>query len=214
MASFDTFTETEILSRVLGGEKALYEIIVRRFNRYLYKVGRSYDYNHEDTQDLMQETFIDAYKNLSQFERRSNFKTWIIRIMLNNCYRKREKASYKNEIMQDVDDNARPMFIHSNNDTDKIVQNLQNRDAKIHRVLLGMDPIDPSIWKSGVGGHDPNLSTKMLISGGVSLSETKNYLDQLEKQVYVLSKSYDDIEKEAKTHESMLASFLLLNQSD
>jgi len=123
MVQFEKFTEAEIISRILDGEKALYEIIVRRFNPYLYKIGRSYNYNHEDTQDLMQEAFIDAYKNLLQFEGRSDFKTWIIRIMMNNCFRKRGKSSFKNEIMQDVTEHATPMFTNRNNDTDKIIQN-------------------------------------------------------------------------------------------
>ena len=57
----NSITEAEIISRVISGEKALYELIVRRFNPTLYKIGRSYNYNHQDTQDLMQDTFIDAY---------------------------------------------------------------------------------------------------------------------------------------------------------
>ena len=74
MAQFEKFSEEEIIGRIIDGEKGLYEIMVRRFNPYLYKIGRSYNYNHEDTQDLMQETFIDAYKNLLQFEGRSGLK--------------------------------------------------------------------------------------------------------------------------------------------
>lgn len=123
MVSFEKFTETEIIQRILGGEKSLYEIIVRRFNPYLYKIGRSYSYNHEDTQDLMQETFIDAYKNLNKFEGRASFKTWIIRIMMNNCYRKKMKPGFKNEIIQDMNDNSKPMFISASHDTEKTVQN-------------------------------------------------------------------------------------------
>ncbi len=123
MTSFEKLTEIEIIKRILTGEKSLYEIIVRRFNPFLYKIGRSYNYKHEDTQDLMQETFIDAYKNLGQFEGRADFKTWIIRIMMNNCYRKKSKASFKNEISQDVNDRSKPMFTTSNNDADKIIQN-------------------------------------------------------------------------------------------
>ena len=122
MKQFEKLTETEIIERVLKGEKLLYELIVRRFNAYLYKIGRSYNYNHEDTQDLMQDTYIDAFKSLSQFENRSSFKTWIIRIMMNNCYRKREKSSFRNEIMQDVNEHATPMFINKNNETDKVIQ--------------------------------------------------------------------------------------------
>ncbi|RRJ88007.1 sigma-70 family RNA polymerase sigma factor [Paenimyroides tangerinum] len=123
MKQFEKFTETEIIERILKGEKSLYELIVRRFNPCLYKIGRSYNYNHEDTQDLMQETFIDAYKSLLQFEGRASFKTWIIRIMMNNCYRKREKSSFKNEIMQDANEHSTPLFTNRNNDTDKIIQN-------------------------------------------------------------------------------------------
>lgn len=127
MVQFENFTEAEVIRRVIEGEKALYEIIVRRFNPFLYKIGRSYNYNHEDTQDLMQETFIDAYKSLLQFEGRADFKTWIIRIMMNNCYRKREKASFKNEIMQDANEYSTPMFSNKNYDIDKIIQNRELR---------------------------------------------------------------------------------------
>jgi len=123
MVQTEKLTETEIIDRIAAGEKTLYEIIVRRYNPHLYKVGRSYNYNHEDTQDLMQDTFLDAYRNLQQFEGRADFKTWIMRIMLNNCYRKREKLSFKNEISTEVNDQSTPLFARRDNDTDKIIQN-------------------------------------------------------------------------------------------
>jgi len=123
MALYKERTEEEIIERILKGDKSFFEIIIRRYNHYLYKTGRSYNYNHQDTQDLMQETYLDAYKNLSQFEGRSSFKTWIIRIMLNNCFRKKRKYGFKNEIMQEIDDNSKPMFQRSSNDTNKTIQN-------------------------------------------------------------------------------------------
>lgn len=123
MKELEKLTETEIIERILNGEKPLYELIVRRFNSYLYKIGRSYNYNHEDTQDLMQDTYVDAFKNLPQFENRASFKTWIIRIMMNNCYRKREKSSFKNEIMQDPKEHSAPLFTNRDNDTERVVQN-------------------------------------------------------------------------------------------
>jgi len=127
MVQFESSTEAEIIKRIIDGEKPLYELIVRRFNPYLYKIGRSYNYNHEDTQDLMQETFIDAYKNLSKFEGRADFKTWLVRIMMNNCYRKKEKLSFKKETSQTVKDNAKPMFMNVNNATDSVVHNRELR---------------------------------------------------------------------------------------
>lgn len=121
----EKMTDEEVISRVLGGEKNLYEIIIRRYNPYLYKVGRSYNYNHQDTEDLMQDSFIDAYKKLSQFEGRAQFKSWLIRIMMNNCYHKGRKASYKNEIMQEINDQSAPLFANSGDDTRKVVSNLE-----------------------------------------------------------------------------------------
>lgn len=117
MALFHELSEAEIIRCVLAGERSLYEIIVRRFNPVLYKIGRSYNYNHEDTQDLMQDTYVDAFKSLGQFEQRANFKTWLIRIMLNNCYRKQQKFSFKNEYStEQLTENVNPMFHNSKND--------------------------------------------------------------------------------------------------
>src|SRR5690606_2744626 len=90
--------------------------------------------------DLMQETFIDAYKNLLQFEGRAGFKTWIIRIMMNNCYRKREKSGFKNEIMQEVNNYSTPMFTSAHNDTGKIIQNREL--GHIIENALGKIPFD------------------------------------------------------------------------
>ncbi len=171
MTPFEKFTEAEIITRILEGEKSLYEIIVRRFNPYLYKVGRSYNYNHEDTQDLMQDTFIDAYKSLLQFEGRSDFKTWIIRIMMNHCYRKREKSSFKNEMTQDINDNSKPMFSNSNNDTDKVIGNRELRH--VLEDSLSKIPFDYRIV----------FSLRQI--NGLNVTETANLLSISETNVKV-----------------------------
>jgi len=118
------FTDAEVIQKILAGETALFELLVRRYNPYLYKTGRTYNYNHEDTQDLMQDTFIDAYASLSKFEGRSSVKTWIIKIMLNNCFRKRQKLSYKNEIANEMDERSISGFSNQmKTDADKTIQN-------------------------------------------------------------------------------------------
>lgn len=171
MTQFEKYTESEIIKRIISGEKALFEIIIRRYNPYLYKIGRSYNCSHEDTQDLMQETFIDAYKSLSQFEGRSGFKTWIIRIMMNNCYRKKEKLSFKNEIMQDVNDHSKPMFTNANNDTEKVVQN--HELGHIIERALGALPFN---YRMAFSLREIN---------GLNVSETANLLNISENNVKV-----------------------------
>jgi RNA polymerase sigma factor (sigma-70 family) len=112
MKSTERFSDEDLIKRILDGEQRLFEMLIRRYNPFLYRTGRSYGYQHEDTMDLMQETFINAYLNLSRFENRSSFKTWIIRIMLNNCYHKRQKLSYRNEILMEhgITEKSIPMY--------------------------------------------------------------------------------------------------------
>ncbi|HNQ27188.1 MAG TPA: sigma-70 family RNA polymerase sigma factor [Aquaticitalea sp.] len=169
---FEQLTEAELINRILNGDKPLYEIIVRRFNSYLYKVGRSYNYNHEDTQDLMQDTYVDAFKNLSQFERRSNFKTWIIRIMLNNCYRKKQKFSYKNEFANEtINENVTPMFSNSDNNTQK----------EIHSLELG-NIIETSLSKLP---EDYRMVFSLREINGLNVAETAEMLNISESNVKV-----------------------------
>ena len=124
MKKFEQYSDQEIIGKILDGEMALFEILIRRNNSFLYKAGRSYNYSHEDTQDLMQDTFIDAYTHLSGFQNRSSFKTWILKIMLNKCFKKRQKFSFKNELANEITDKSIPMFSNQQHtDTGKMVLN-------------------------------------------------------------------------------------------
>ena len=192
MIQTEKLTETEIIDRITAGEKSLYEIIVRRYNPHLYKVGRSYNYNHEDTQDLMQDTFIDAYRNLNQFEGRADFKTWIMRIMLNNCYRKKEKFSFKNEISTEVNDQSTPLFTRPENDPNKIMQNREL--GHIIEEALSRIPFD---YRMVFALREIN---------GMNVSETASLLDITEANVKVrLNRSKamlrDQIEKTYSANE-------------
>jgi RNA polymerase sigma factor (sigma-70 family) len=128
--SVQQYADTDIIHQILAGNTAVFEILIRRYNPYLYKVGRSYGFNHQDTEDLMQETFINSYVNLKQFAERSSFKTWLITIMLNQCYRKAHKHSYQKEQATDLlPDNSSFMFLpknHSNTNDAVISKEFNN----------------------------------------------------------------------------------------
>jgi len=86
-----------IIERILGGDIALFEILIRRYNPVLYKIARSYDFNHHDAEDLMQDTHVAAYQHLRQFEGRASYKTWISKILMNKCLHKLNHGYHKNE---------------------------------------------------------------------------------------------------------------------
>ncbi len=118
------YSDADIIQKISEGETKLYELLIRRYNPFLYKIGRSHSFNHEDTQDLMQDTYVDAFTNLSKFEGRSSFKTWLIRIMLNNCFRKQQKWSFKNIVNAEISEQSKPVFfIDQRLDTNNTVMN-------------------------------------------------------------------------------------------
>ena len=90
-------SESDVVKRVLSGEKELYEILIRRNNQKLFRVLRSYIRDTAEVEDLMQNTYLKAYEKLFQFNHTSAFSTWLIRIGINEALaRLKEKGKIYN----------------------------------------------------------------------------------------------------------------------
>jgi len=138
-----TISDPDVISRVVEGETELFEILIRRNNPFLYKTGRSYGFNHHDTQDLMQEAFIAAYTNLKKFQQRSSFKTWIVQIMLNLCYRRTHKLSFKNEKPGNIlfTEKTTPMFM-SEQHKDAYLNTINRELIQVIEAALSKIPVE------------------------------------------------------------------------
>lgn len=79
------WTDEEVVASVLQGETALYEIIMRRYNQRLYRIARSILRDDAEAEDVLQETYVRAYQNLTQFAGRSRFAAWLTRIAVNEA---------------------------------------------------------------------------------------------------------------------------------
>lgn len=85
-------SDEELIQRILAGEKRLFELLIRKYNQRLYRIGMSILENETEAEDAMQTTYINAYEHLSRFEQRASFGTWLTRIMLNQCYEQKRKS--------------------------------------------------------------------------------------------------------------------------
>lgn len=127
----DRVTDAEVISRVLGGEKDLYAVIMRRYNARLYRVAISIIKDDAEVEDVMQSAYVKAYENLGKFESKSDFSTWLTRILINECYLKLRKYKYvarMNETIMEQDikryntDNSTPAVQLQNNELKKILE--------------------------------------------------------------------------------------------
>lgn len=173
MPSLEISNESDILDtidRIIKGETLLYEDIVRAYDKYLYKIGRSYGFSHSDTEDLMQETLVNAYFHLKDFQNRSTFKTWIVTIMLHECYHKKHRAGYKKEFFIDGTLNKFPVKENSENLKDE-VSNIELKQ-KIEEAIVLL----PEIYR--------NVFTLRELNG-LSVRETATALNISEANVKV-----------------------------
>jgi len=76
-------SDEQLLTRYSRGDRSALEVIFHRYRETAYRVAQRLLGNEGDALDAVQEGFIKALKNLRYFERRSSFKTWLLRIVSN-----------------------------------------------------------------------------------------------------------------------------------
>lgn len=81
--SVDQKTETEIIKRVLQGDRQAYAVLVDAYKNPIYNLAYRMTSNPQDAEDLAQETFIRAYQNLARYDQNKKFFTWLYTIGIN-----------------------------------------------------------------------------------------------------------------------------------
>jgi RNA polymerase sigma-70 factor, ECF subfamily len=76
-------TDSELLQEALQGDASAFRMLVRRHDKYLYRIARSILRDDHDAEDIVQETFIRAFTGLRSFRGSATFRTWLTRIVLN-----------------------------------------------------------------------------------------------------------------------------------
>jgi RNA polymerase sigma-70 factor (ECF subfamily) len=97
-AKLESWTDEEVVRRVLEGETALYEIIMRRYNQRLYRAARAILRDDAEAEDVLQDAYVRAYQHLGQFAGRAKFSTWLTRIAVHEALARVAKRRRVEEI--------------------------------------------------------------------------------------------------------------------
>ena len=87
--------ELQMIASILGGQPKLFHELIRPYERSVYVMALSFLHNEADAEDVAQEAFLKAFRNLGSFRGDSKFGTWVISIALNEArslIRKRNNA--------------------------------------------------------------------------------------------------------------------------
>ena len=74
-----------LIARVRNGDAASFEKLMRRYNQKVFRAARSVLRNDSEAEDVVQETFVRAYRHLGDFEERSSLATWLVRIAVHEA---------------------------------------------------------------------------------------------------------------------------------
>jgi RNA polymerase sigma-70 factor (ECF subfamily) len=74
-----------LVRRVAGGERLAFELLMRRYNRRLYRLARASLREDAEAQDALQDAYLCAYHSMGQFRGECALATWLSRLVLNEC---------------------------------------------------------------------------------------------------------------------------------
>jgi RNA polymerase sigma-70 factor, ECF subfamily len=91
-------SDEEVVVRVLAGETAMFEIVMRRHNQRIYRVARAILRNDGEAEDVMQDAYVRAYEHLDQFAGRAKFSTWLTRIAVHEALARQRRSKRYEEV--------------------------------------------------------------------------------------------------------------------
>lgn len=118
--------DEKVISAIRDGDYEAFEVLVRRYENFIYTLISGIVRSSEAAKDLTQEVFLRAYKSIRRFEQRSSIKTWLYRIAYNTsmAYLSREKKSAERE---------------SESNTEQVDDSYKNNNIRIYlEKIIGM----------------------------------------------------------------------------
>lgn len=155
--------ETELVTRAQQGDEFAFEALYRRFARTVYTVAHHMLGNHHDADEVMQETFIRIFKNLSRLRSPQAFTAWVYQITVNLCMDYRKTRSRNRWEPLEADEERQSHFELA---TAKWVRNpeqvLENKELLTH-ISSAIDSL-PGQQKAVILLHEVEGLSKKMIS--------------------------------------------------
>lgn len=160
--------DTEIISRVLKGDQALYAELVKRYRNFVFTIALRYTPNREDAEEIAQDVFVKAYRSLADFRGDSKFSTWLYTIVTTTCITFLRKKripvhSLDNERVFEVADNQNSAFranqVEQKSKAQAIQEAMRLLSVDDARIITLFYQAEQSLEEIGrILGIDPNTA--------------------------------------------------------
>ena len=106
-------SDMEIVSLIVAGDSAAFELLMRRYNRMLYRTARSIMREDAEAEDVLQDAYLLAYRSLKSFRGDAKLSTWLTRIVVNEAVARLRKTNRRAQVISldgDVEQNGEPLM--------------------------------------------------------------------------------------------------------
>lgn len=150
----------DLVVKAKNGDKDAYSELIVSIQSDLYRVARARLKCEADAQDVVQDTVIKAYLNLGKLKSNKNFKTWITRILINECNRFYKRSKRRDELFNKyaIDANS-STYMDDTVDIDNIMKVLNEKEKKI--VELNVDGYSIKQISKKLGINENTVKTNL-----------------------------------------------------
>ncbi len=93
--------DAALVLKIQQGDLKAFDELVGKYERKVFRLARNITNNPEDAEDVLQETFMKAYRNIGGFQGNSKFYTWLVRIAVNESLMKLRKRKSDRTVSMD-----------------------------------------------------------------------------------------------------------------
>jgi RNA polymerase sigma-70 factor (ECF subfamily) len=162
------------VERARSGDSDAFRLLVEQHSRAIFRLAFRMTGNEQDAEDVVQETFLRAYKQLDRYEARSSFATWLFRIASNyslDLIRMRKRHEDKRERGTDEERDILQNIAVDAPGPERMAYGTQVRD----RVNAALDELSPQERTAFVLRHFEGLSIEEIgVSLGTGTNATKH----------------------------------------
>jgi RNA polymerase sigma-70 factor (ECF subfamily) len=140
--------DADLVAQVLGGDKAAYETLIRRYNQRLFRAARAIVRDDDEAEDVVQQVWVAAYQGLAGFRGESALATWLTRIVVNEALARRrrqkkgEHLSLIDEEAQAVSDRRSPEEEAADGELGRLLEAHIDRLSDIYREVLVLRDVE------------------------------------------------------------------------
>lgn len=132
--------DNELLRFAREGDATAFDALIRRHDRFLYRVVRSILLDDYEAEDVVQETFIKAFKGLVNFRGEASLSTWLTRIALNEALarKRRQRPTVGLEALQQTTTQIEPSAMIGSGQDPEITAGQHQLRKLLERAIDGL----------------------------------------------------------------------------